>query len=277
MNYRHIYHAGSFADAFKHIVLIALTQSFLRKQSPFCFLDIHAGLGIYDLTAAAALKTNEANTGIRKIITAPNPPQLIKDYLACLAEFNENPVDIRYYPGSPMFVRQFIRPHDRMVLTELHDETWQELKNNFHHDRRVAVHHQDGYQALKAFLPPKERRGLILIDPPYEKPDELTTATKTLAQTLPRFETGVYALWYPIKDKRSLVRFHQSLKSKINKPVLIAELCTHPEDIATELNGCGIAIVNPPFQTYETLKAVLPWLWNTLSPAKQGRHDLFAL
>ncbi|MES2218151.1 MAG: 23S rRNA (adenine(2030)-N(6))-methyltransferase RlmJ, partial [Pseudomonadota bacterium] len=254
MNYRHIYHAGSFADAFKHIVLVALTQALLRKATPFCFLDIHAGLGVYDLADTSAQKSNEAAGGIRKIVAAANPPPLIQDYLACVAEFNNKAADLRYYPGSPMIVRELMRAQDRMVLTELHDETWQQLKDNFYHDRRVGVHHQDGYQALKAFLPPKERRGLILIDPPYEKSDELAAIPKILGQAIPRFETGVYALWYPIKEKRSLVRFHESLKNKISRPVLLAELCIYPEDIATELNGCGMAIVNPPFQVRETLK-----------------------
>jgi 23S rRNA (adenine2030-N6)-methyltransferase len=184
---------------------------------------------------------------------------------------------VRYYPGSPMLVRQLIRSQDRMVLSELHDETWQELKDNFYHDRRVGVHHQDGYQALKAFLPPKERRGLIFIDPPYEKPNEIVQVAKALAQAVVRFETGVYALWYPIKDRHGLERLQHSLQAKISRPVLLAELCVYPERVGTELNGCGMAIVNPPFKIKETLAEVMPWIWETLSPGGLGRFDLVSL
>jgi 23S rRNA (adenine2030-N6)-methyltransferase len=277
MNYRHIYHAGSFADVFKQIVLVALTQALLRKETPFCFLDIHAGLGIYDLSSSAAQKSQEAALGIHKLAAAANPPALVRDYLACLAEFNDSSSSIRHYPGSPMLVRQLIRPQDRMVLTELHDETWQVLKDNFYHDRRVAVHHQDGYLGLKAFLPPKERRGLILIDPPYEKAGELVAVPKALAAAVARFETGVFALWYPIKERHGLERLQKSLQAKISKPMLLAELCIYPERVGTELNGCGMAIVNPPFKVKETLEAVMPWIWETLSPGGLGRVDLVSI
>jgi 23S rRNA (adenine2030-N6)-methyltransferase len=277
MNYRHIYHAGNFADVFKHVVIVALTQALLRKDTGFCFLDTHAGIGMYDLTDPAAKKSNEAEGGIRKIMAAENPPQLIQDYLGCVEEFNPYSNSIRYYPGSPQVVRQLLRSQDRMVLTELHAEDWQQLKNNFHHDRRTAVHHQDGYQALKAFLPPKERRGLILIDPPYEKPDELSTVSTALAHAITRFETGVYALWYPIKEKMALARFHKMLKTKISRPMLTAELCIYPENMGTQLNGCGVAIINPPFQIQAALKPSLQWLWSNLSPLKQGRYDLISL
>jgi 23S rRNA (adenine2030-N6)-methyltransferase len=277
MNYRHAYHAGNFADAFKHIVLVALIKAMSRKDKPFCFLDTHAGIGIYDLMATAAKKSGEADSGITKIYNAPNPPALIQDYLACVAQFNElTPDQLRYYPGSPGFARRLLRPQDKMVLTELHEDDWQSLKKNFPHYKQVAIHHQDGYQALKAFLPPKERRGLTLIDPPYEKPNELTTVVTALAEAVTRFATGVFALWYPIKDSRSLTKLHHAFQNKLPYPLLITELCIYPETLGTELNGCGMLIVNPPWQLHETIQEILPWLWNVLSPNKQGRYNIIS-
>ena len=277
MNYRHAYHAGNFADAFKHIVLVALIQAMSRKDTPFCFLDTHAGIGIYDLTDSAAKKSGEAKGGIEKIYAADKLPVLVRDYLACVTQFNElAPDQLRFYPGSPGFARRLMRSQDRIVLSELHEEDFHTLKNNFPHYKQVGIHHQDGYQALKAFLPPKERRGLILIDPPYEKPNELTTVVNALAEAVTRFATGVFALWYPIKDMRALEKLHNSFRNKLPHPMLITELCIYPETIGTQLNGCGMLIINPPWQLHETIKEILPWLWNVLSPNKQGRYNIIS-
>jgi 23S rRNA (adenine2030-N6)-methyltransferase len=145
------------------------------------------------------------------------------------------------------------------------------------HDRRVGVHHLDGYQGLKAFLPPAERRGLVLIDPPYEKPDELSDVVSTLANAVMRWETGVFALWYPIKESRSIARFHRALKLNILRPLLAMDFCIYPDSVGTALNGCGMVIVNPPWQLAETMKPVMAWLWRALSPTGQGRYDLKTL
>jgi 23S rRNA (adenine2030-N6)-methyltransferase len=269
MNYRHIYHAGNFADAFKHIILISLLQSLQRKETGFCYLETHAGIGRYELTSSAAQKSKEFENGIKKIFNGANPPVLIQDYLASVKKLNpEETLDL--YPGSPYFAKQFLRPQDRMVLSELHPEDYQTLKNFFARDKQVAVHHQDGYQSLKAFLPPKERRGLILIDPPYEKPDELAALPGILAQTMKRFETGLYAVWFPIKTRAQLKYFYRQLEVKINKPMLLAELCIYSESVPTQLNGCGMLIVNPPWQFDQEVKLLLPWLWKTLSINNQG-------
>jgi 23S rRNA (adenine2030-N6)-methyltransferase len=267
MNYRHAYHAGNFADVFKHVVLVALLESLLRKESAFCYLDTHAGRGRYDLSSEAAQKSKESEGGILRVLQATHLPELVQRYVGCLEE-----KEGRTYPGSPCFAKRLLRPHDRIVLCELQPEEYQQLKQTFPHDKQVAIHHQDGYLALKAFLPPKERRGLVLIDPPYEKSDELSQLSKALSAAVHRWETGVYALWYPIKEARSTQRFLQSLKQKINRPLLVTELSIYPENTATHLNGSGMLIVNPPWQLDETLKTALPGLWQTLSPKKQGRH-----
>ncbi len=274
MNYRHAYHAGNFADTFKHIVLVSLINALKRKENAFCFLDTHAGTGLYDLSDQLPQKSHEYQTGITKIIESPNPPDLISTYLDCVNVLNKKTQSLRFYPGSPAIVEHLLRPQDRMILTELHAEDWQTLKNNFHIDKRIAVHHQDAYQALKAFLPPKERRGLVLIDPPYEKSDELSEMSAVLTNALKRWETGIYALWYPIKIRKPIERFHQAVKQNIDKKLLVIELSIYPENTPTHLNGSGMLIVNPPWKLDEELKSILPWLWKTVSPNNQGRYDV---
>jgi len=264
MNYRHTYHAGNFADVFKHVVLIALIQSLLQKDTAFCYLETHAGTGFYDLFSAAAQKSREFDNGIKKIFAANYPPALIQDYLSCVKKLNQ-PNKLRYYPGSPYFAQQFMRSCDRIVLSELHLADAQTLKKNFTREKNIAVHHQDGYQSLKAFLPPKERRGLVLIDPPYEKNNELMSLPQILAQALKRWETGIYALWYPIKTRQQMMPFYRALKTTIQRPFLTVELCIHFDEIATQLNGSGIVIINPPWQLDQQLENVLPWLSSTLS------------
>lgn len=278
MNYRHSYHAGNFADVFKHIILTALIKSLLRKDSAFCYLDTHAGIGNYDLQSSTAQKGKEYANGIGKILQQPNPPDLVKHYVDLVRANNPITSDpLRYYPGSPQIVRQLLRPSDRMVLCELHEEDYHLLKTAFPHDKQVGIHHQDGYQALKAFLPPKERRGVVLIDPPYEDPDEFIHLLSALPKAIERWETGIYAVWYPIKEKRSIERFHRSLKLKIERPMLVSELTLFPENTSTQLNGNGLLIINPPWQLDQEIKEILPWLWQVLSPNKQGRYEIKTL
>lgn len=274
MNYRHAYHAGNFADVFKHIVLIDLIKALSRKENAFCYLDTHAGIGKYDLLSGPAQKNKEYVSGVHKLLDETNPPELIKEYLACVNGENIEGNKLRYYPGSPSIAKYFLRPQDRMVLSELQGDDYNILKSAFYYDKRIGVHHLDGYQMLRGSLPPKERRALVLIDPPYEKPDEISKVVVELRDAIERFDSGVFALWYPIKDRRSIERFHRSLSLKINKPFVAVELSIYPENVATHLNGSGMIIVNPPWQFVEEMKAVLPWLWQALSPNKQGRFDI---
>lgn len=273
MNYRHGYHAGNFSDVFKHIILIALIKSFLRKDSAFCFLDTHAGIGQYDLTAEAAQKTKEYETGIEKIFAAQSNNEIIQTYLDSVKSLNPTE-HLQLYPGSPYFVRQLLREQDRMILCELQEEEHITLKKFFHHDKQIAIHCQDAYQALKAFLPPKERRGLVLIDPPYEKHDEFDALLSALPQAVTRWETGVFALWYPIKERRATDRFLEKLRSKISRPTLTIELSVHPDNISTHLNGSGMFIVNTPWQLDQQVQEFLPWLWKLLSVDGKGRYHL---
>ena len=264
MNYRHAYHAGNFADVFKHIILCALTKSFLTKETPFCFLETHGGTGSYDLSSHAAKKNNESQLGIAKIFAEKQVPPLVEDYLSCVQQLNQAG-KLRFYPGSPYYVRQLIRPQDRMILCELQRDEYISLKKFFKDDKKMMVQQQDGYQGLSAFLPPKERRGLVFIDPPYEKQDELFSLVTELVKTIQRFETGVYAIWYPIKTRREINLFHQAIQAKISRTTLVAELSIFPENLASHLNGCGMLIINPPWQLEQQLQELLPWLLSKLN------------
>lgn len=276
MNYRHIYHAGNFADAIKHIIQIQLIAAMQQKEKPFCYIDTHAGKGYYDLFSDQAARTKEYENGIERIIQHPHPPAIVKRYLHFVHETNNELLkakfaSLRYYPGSPMIARKMLRPHDRMIACELQPEEHQELRNLFVGDKQVAIHHTDGYLGLKAFLPPEEHRGLILIDPPYESPDEFNHLARTLPTALKRFESGVYAIWYPIKDQAPIKEFYKNLKNHIDRPILAVELTIYP-DLPNHLNGCGMAIINPPWKLDEQIGHFLPWLWSALSPDKHGHH-----
>lgn len=281
MNYRHLYHAGSFTDVFKHIVLTGLIVSLQRKETPFCYIDTHAGIGYYDLFSASANKTKEYESGIEKIIAKENPPPLIKRYLDCVHHINNELThtkfsSLRFYPGSPMIARTLARAQDKIIACELHPEDYAELKHNFLGDKQVAIHHSDGFLSLKAFLPPKERRGLVLIDPPYEDVDEFKRIVHTLPMALKRWESGIFAIWYPIKEKSQVDKFYRTIKETLHAPVLAIELTTYP-DLPQHLNGSGMVIVNPPWQFDTQMGEILPWVWNALTINNQGTHQTFWL
>lgn len=274
MNYRHIYHAGSFADIFKHVVLITLLEAMQRKDKPFCFLDTHAGIGCYDLQSKEAKKTKEYSSGIEQIVKQyKQAPAEIETLLTIVQSVNKDLAKDQsphFYPGSPRIARYFLRSQDRMILTELHPQDALQLKNEFYKDPQVAVHNQDGYLALKAFLPPKERRGLVLIDPPYEQEGEADSIIRNLKLALQRWESGVYAIWYPIKEKRFIHNLCRKLRVLNLDKMLLTELTIYPEDSPLSLNGSAMVIINPPWQLEERLKILLPWLWEALSPQKSG-------
>ena len=281
MNYRHSYHAGSFTDVVKHVTLTGLISSLAKKETPFCYIDTHAGTGYYDLLANNAQKTKEYMGGIEKVIQLNNPPELIKKYLHCVHQINNQLsgakyASLQYYPGSPMIARCLARANERIIACELHPEEYQALRNTFANDHQVAVHHLDGFLGLKAFLPPKERRGLVLIDPPYEDPDEFTRLARAMPGTLKRWETGIYAIWYPIKEQQQVKRFYQALRERVDQPILAIELTIYP-DLPHHLNGCGMVVINPPWQFDTTIEATLPWLWKALAVNGQGGYSSFLL
>ncbi|MBA3662463.1 MAG: 23S rRNA (adenine(2030)-N(6))-methyltransferase RlmJ [Gammaproteobacteria bacterium] len=279
MNYNHAYHAGNFADVLKHIVLIGLFDALLRKDKPFCYLDTHAGRGYYDLSKMAQ-KTQEYEEGILKILAEDNPPLLVKKYLHAVRELNQelagsNQSPLKFYPGSPLLAQRFKRESDSLIACELHPETFQFLKSSMTGITQVAIHHIDGYLGLKAYLPPKERRGLILIDPPYENRDEFKNIIAALKIALKRFDHGIYMVWYPIKDPYQVLYFKKQLQT-LDQTILMIDFTIHPP-IAQFLKGCGLAIINPPYGFQQTINQLLPWLWNALTINHQGGYSTYLL
>ncbi len=272
MNYRHIFHAGNFADVFKHVVLSLLLKSLHRKDAPFCYLDTHAGAGRYDLSSAAAQKTGEYRDGIKCLWNNSPIPELA-DYLAAVHALNDGD-SLRYYPGSPRVARFFLRPQDRAVLLELQPEECSQLKSEFAGDPQVTVQGQDGYGGLKAYLPPSVRRGLVLIDPPYESDREFEQVIEGLRNAHARWDSGMYALWYPIKSRPPVERFHRMLVATGIRKILLLELSPYPEDLAFRLNGCGMVVINPPWKLDEALQSVLPVLLEQMRQHPAGHFTL---
>lgn len=272
MNYRHLFHAGNFADVFKHLVLTLLLRALARKESPFVYFDTHAGTGRYDLAHEAARRTGEYRDGIGRLWDANDLPPACVAYRDVVRAMNRNG-RLRFYPGSPRIAHALLRPQDRMVLAELHPVECEWLKTEFAGVPRVAVHCQEGLLALKGWAPPVERRGLVLIDPPYERDEEWNAAGAAVAQALQRWAGGVYALWYPLKAKSPLARMTRHLAALPVDKVLSLEFMLHPRDTPFKLNGCGMIIVNPPWQLDSELELLLSWLADRLrqSPSSAAR------
>ncbi|MBS0358351.1 MAG: 23S rRNA (adenine(2030)-N(6))-methyltransferase RlmJ [Proteobacteria bacterium] len=271
MNYQHNYHAGNFADVLKHAVLTLIIQSLSKKETPFCYLETHAGAGCYDLIDEKSQKTGEYLQGIDKLFKEIIYPSCVKPYMKLIKALN--PSILETYPGSPYIAQQLMRKQDHLILCELHADTHQMLRRCLRGDKRIAIHKQDGYLGLKAFLPPKERRGLVFIDPPFEKSDEFRDLVDYLSTAVKRFSNGIYAIWYPIKDQRVVQHFYSRLK-KLNIPTLQIELSIHDHKIPLGLSACGMVILNPPWQLDKTCSELLPWLWKALSPEGKGYYKV---
>ena len=252
MNYRHAYHAGSHTDVFKHAVLVMLLEHLRAKPKPFTVLDTHAGAGRYNLTAVEAGKTGEAADGIGRVIRKDIPAATA--YLDLVRRLN--PDGLRTYPGSPAIIATFLRQDDRLIACELHEEEAVKLRRNFRGDPRVAVHHRDGYEAIRAFVPPPSRRGLVFFDPPYEKDDR--DAYRRLAEGmnagLRKWPTGIFAAWYPLKDRAGIGEIGAGY-SPDNPPTLAVEFLRAPID-GIALAGSGLLIANPPFGIEARLRAL---------------------
>lgn len=272
MNYRHLYHAGNFADVFKHIVLTALLRAMQRKPKPFCYFETHAGAGKYALDSVSAHKTQEFEQGIKRLWNCPNPPDLVNQYLDIVKKFNVTS-QLRTYPGSPCLARELLRPEDRMVLCELHDEVFTQLRQEFARTPRTKTYFEDGYKLLNAVLPPLERRGVVLIDPAFESSNEFKQLIKHLKAAYQRWETGVYAIWYPIKSRTALQKFHRDLLATGIPKILAIQLYVYPDDVELRLNGAGVVIINPPYQLDTELTQVLPWLSQLLA-VERGSYTI---
>lgn len=251
MNYRHAFHAGNHADVFKHAALVAVLEHLRAKPAPFAVLDTHAGIGVYDLASEGAQKTREYEAGIGRVYGRSVPAA--QGYLDLVVAMN--PAGLSAYPGSPEIVRRLMREHDRLIACELHPDEYAALKARYRGDARIAVHHRDGYEALGALVPPPERRGLVLIDPPYERGDEAQRLAAALALGLRRWPTGIFMAWYPIKDSRIGDLLAGAASVGGFPKTLRAELSPFPRD-GVAMAGGGLTIINTPWKLDEKLAAL---------------------
>jgi 23S rRNA (adenine2030-N6)-methyltransferase len=269
MNYRHAFHAGNFADVFKHVVLVRLLRYLCEKDTALFYLDTHAGPGVYDLADERASRTGEWRNGIARLaapIEAPAVKELLAPYLTLVGPIAaDGKPDL--YPGSPKLAQRLLRRQDRLTVCELHPDDAAALSANFSRDPRVKVLAIDGYTALKAFVPPKERRGLVFIDPPFESPAEFDQMTDHIRIAQRKWATGVYAVWYPIKNNRQAEEFARSLINA-NKPRRMLRLCLdvgNSDNRPGALTACAIIIINPPFPLEREAAILLPFLATRLA------------
>jgi 23S rRNA (adenine2030-N6)-methyltransferase len=261
MNYRHAFHAGNFADCFKHALLVWLVRALAWKAAPFFVLDTHAGPGRTDLRAGPAARTGEWRAGIARLLDGPPNP---------LADFVGLVQRLGLYPGSPAIIRALLRPGDRLACCELHPEDYRALRQQYRGDSQVAVHRRDAWEAVRGLLPPSERRGLVLIDPPYEAPDEYSRLAAGLRTGHARFGTGVFAAWYPIKHRAPVRSFHDSVRASGIRNIVAAELWVRAPLDPMRLNGCGMLVINPPYRFEEEAPPVLSALLARLGERESG-------
>jgi 23S rRNA (adenine2030-N6)-methyltransferase len=261
MNYRHAFHAGNHADVLKHVALLAWLDALTAKDSAFFVLDTHGGRGHYALDAEAAERTGEGQAGIGRLWGKHGLPAAVQRLCDAVAAENAESGSLRHYPGSPRIALGALRAQDRLAACELHPEEAHALKASLAHDPRAAVHHRDGYDAVRALLPAKEKRGLVLIDPPYEAQEaEYPSVLEAVRTALARWPTGGVAVWYPIKQRRSLHGFFREATSLAPRGLLCAELLVRPDDSPLRLNGSGMLLFHPPWKLDEALSPALPVL-----------------
>jgi len=276
MNYSHAFHAGNFADVMKHIVLTRLVEYLKKKDAAFRVIDTHAGIGAYDLTGEIAKRSPEWVDGVGRLLKSPLPQKaqaLVEPYLKVIAGLNPGG-GIETYPGSPLLVRKLFRPQDRLSALELHPEYAKRLGVLFEGDVQVRVIHLDGWLALNAHVPPKEKRGLVLVDPPFEEKGEFDRMVDGLVKSHRKFATGLYALWYPLKDTRAVHDFVSALQGTGIPKMLRAEISIRPASNPPRLHGSGMILVNPPFTLEGELRILLPALAQLLGDPGLGRHKL---
>jgi 23S rRNA (adenine2030-N6)-methyltransferase len=276
VNYRHAFHAGSFADVFKHAVLCRILRHLCTKPAAFRVIDSHAGAGIYDLAGPEANRSGEWHDGIERLVGAPLAPpiaELLAPYLEVIGALNERG-RLTVYPGSPALVRAALRPQDRMIACELEPKAAGALKANLRGDVRIKAMAIDGWTALSAYVPPKERRGLALVDPPFEQDSDFTHLAAGLGLAHGKWPTGIYMLWYPIKGRREPDALAKRLRRLGIPKILRAELAVLPPSDPTRLSGSGLMLVNPPWTLENELSVLLPALAKLLGRNGQGEFKL---
>lgn len=283
MNYRHAFHAGNFADVVKHVVLARILAYLGQKDAAYRVIDTHAGAGLYDLAGEEAQRTGEWEGGVGAVLRADFTPQvaaLLKPWLDVVRAVNPEvegdmsaalATRLRHYPGSPLIAQALTRPQDRLLFCETVSGVRDSLVDAVGRDGRAKVLPTDAWQALTAYLPPKERRGLVLVDPPFEEPGEFHRMAQGLIEAHKRWPTGVYALWYPIKDVRAVDAFRREIERAHIPKVLNIQFDLRAVRQADAMSGCGLLIVNPPFTLADELRLVLNALVRVLATDGTGR------
>jgi 23S rRNA (adenine2030-N6)-methyltransferase len=282
MNYRHAFHAGNFADVIKHIVLVRILLHLQEKNAAFRVIDTHAGAGRYDLTGEEAERGGEWLTGIARIMQArfsESALTLIKPYLDIVRAFNPQGAELKVYPGSPLIARALLRPQDRLTACEVEAGARKALIEALRRDVQARVVDLDGWTALPAFVPPNERRGLVLIDPPYEQKDEFERLAEGFTQAFAKWPTGGYLLWYPAKSRRATDELAQRVARVIGQArppgkCLRVEFSVAPQPVGAGLASAGLLVVNPPWTLAAELRTILPELEKPLGQGGAGRFRL---
>ncbi len=276
MNYRHAFHAGNFADVVKHTILTRILAYLMRKDAPFRVIDTHAGVGLYDLYGDQAERTGEWQDGILRLVEsdlAPNVSELLSPYLEAVRAQNEAD-ELRYYPGSPFITRHMLRQQDRLMALELHPKDVEVLRENFAGDFQTRVTHLDAWAAMGTHLPPKEKRGLVLVDPPFEEKGEFSRMVQSLEKAHKRWPGGIFAYWYPIKDPEDVDAYVAALEATGIRKILRIELTIRAPSFPPRLHGTGMIVVNPPYVLEEEMRTVLPVLADVLADEGRGRWSV---
>jgi len=276
MNYRHAFHAGNFADVLKHAVLCRVLHHLRDKPAAFRVIDTHAGAGLYDLAGPESARSGEWHEGIERLLAAPLPgdvAQLLAPYLDVIGALNERG-RLTVYPGSPAVARAWLRPQDRLIACELEPAAAAALGRNLRGDPRIKTLVIDGWTALSAYVPPKERRGLVLVDPPFEEERDFHRLSHGLGEAHRKWATGIYMLWYPIKDRGAPDALAKRLRRLALAKTLRAELTVAPLSDPSRLNGCGLILVNPPWRLADELAILLPALVKILGRTGKGTSRL---
>jgi 23S rRNA (adenine2030-N6)-methyltransferase len=275
MNYRHLYHAGNFADIAKHLGLLYCLDALKRKDSPFFAMDTHAGRGFYDMQAAEVQKSGEAERGIQRLIEKGLGIAVLAEYFGAIR--GRRGKRLARYPGSPALIADSLRPQDRALFVELMPAEARAAEREIESSGRVRTEIGDGYAALKAFLPPDERRGLVLIDPPYESLDELKTMLRAFAEAYRRWPSGCYLMWYPIRSATQREMVHTRFEALRIPKMLFADLAIHPDDAGIGLAGSGLMIVNPPYGADEYLRKAYAAVHDVIAAPGSGYVEVARL
>jgi len=261
MNYRHAYHAGNFADVMKHALMARLIAYLSKKDKAFRVIDTHSGVGLYDLHGDEASRTGEWRGGVGRLgeVFSADVEEILLPYRKVLAAITARHGEM-VYPGSPAIIREMLRRHDRSILVELHPEDAATLSERYNTVSNIKVLHLDGWTALHALIPPKENRGLVLIDPPFEKTDEFERIREELLKALVKWRSGIYAVWYPVKDQRQVDCWASQLAEMLALPALRMELMVDRPDGNSGMNGCGLIVINPPWTLKAEAEVLLPAL-----------------